>query len=209
LVKSGQITGTDIAQKDALIARLRTLEQRYPAVKSQVADYIAEVQRTPVTKSTKISVDTAGAKAKLSEFQSDLKTFGGRIAKEGLLNISLAPIPIAAKIQSISAGTVNMTATTVRLLNAKGLMAGGFLSPGEIGLTGERGPEIQVGGRQGTTIIPNNKLGGFSSQDVDRIIRAIERGIAAARPITVNEVAQSPVATAESVAARLGLAGVR
>jgi hypothetical protein len=210
LVKSGSIQANDVAQKDALIKRLQILEARYPAVKGQVHDYIAEVNKTPVTKSTRVSVDISGAKAKLNEFQADLKAFGGRIAKQGLLNISSAPIPIAAKIQSISASTVNMTATSVKILNARGLMGGGFLGPGEVGITGEGGkPEITVGGPAGTSVIPLNRAGGFSSQDVDRIIQAIERAIQLSRPITVNEVAKNPVATAESVAARLGLAGVR
>ncbi len=141
-------------------------------------------------------------------FDKKLGLVNARAAKQDLLDqLGSIKTPIAATA-SVATQTMNVTAASVSILNKKGLMAGGFLNPGEVALTGERGPELQVGGPQGTTIIPNNRLG-FSSQDVNRIILAIERAIAAARPIMVNEVAQNPVATAESVAARLGAQAVR
>jgi hypothetical protein len=37
---------------------------------------------------------------------------------------------------------------------------GGYLEPGKIGVVGERGPELVLGGNTGKTIIPNNKIGG-------------------------------------------------
>ncbi len=118
-------------------------------------------------------------------------------------------IPVSAT-PKVTTPNVDITATNVVIKNpnAKGFMAGGFLPSGQIGLTGERGPELVVGGSSGSTIIPNQALG-FSSQDIDRIIAALEKILATQRPINVTEVAQNPVATAESVAARLGLAGVR
>lgn len=211
LVKSGKLTADDAAQKNVLISKLRELERRFPALSGQVDSYIAEVKKTPVTQSTSMVIKTDAAKKTLTQFQQDLRDFGGRIAKEGL-----GEVKIGAKTQdlkatvSLNTSLVNLTAAKVEILAQK-KMAGGPVGAFQPFIVGERGPELFVPNTSGT-IVPNQNLKpaqqGLTDAQIARIIAAIDK-LVALRPITVNEVAQNPVATAESVAARIGLAGVR
>ncbi len=88
--------------------------------------------------------------------------------------------------------------------------SGGHLGPGQVGLTGEAGPELIVGGRGGTTIISHERsidllqrLVGQQAASFGQLASAL-RGGATIGPVIVNEVAQDARATAFAVTAELG-----
>lgn len=57
---------------------------------------------------------------------------------------------------------------SIELFNFGGQFAkGGYLEPNSIGLVGEKGPELIMSGNVGNTIIPNNKIGGGNTYNID------------------------------------------
>lgn len=75
---------------------------------------------------------------------------------------------------------------------------GGDLAFGRVGMTGERGRELVIGGSAGSTILPHDLT--------ERLMRILENGggqTVHAPNVTVNEVANDPKATAFMVAAEL------
>jgi hypothetical protein len=84
-------------------------------------------------------------------------------------------------------GGGKLTPITVTAQRIPGYADGGFLRPGQIGMVGERGPELAFGGRHGMTIEPNGARSGVVVQNhftiqapAGSVSRATEMQIAAA-----------------------------
>lgn len=147
-VRAGVVGSSDAAQKAVLIQRLKELEARFPALKGKIEGYITTVKATPVSRTTTFTANTKPALDKMSEFERDLKVFGGRIAKQSRFDIN---VTAAATLKTITANDVNLTATNVYVAG-RARAEGGPVAPAQPYVVGERGPELFVPKTAGTVI---------------------------------------------------------
>ena len=105
----------------------------------------------------------------------------------GASEISGAGSSAAQGMMSLPSGLINRTGDAVTsegipaLENMFDMMPfadGGYLSPGEVGMTGEMGPEPIMAGRHGLTIFPNDTMGGGSHTEYHIDARNADLGAA-------------------------------
>lgn len=143
-------------KKQALLEALDRLKTQYPLLSSQVQGFIDTINRTPGTKDTTVTVNTAEAEAKILAWK----------------NWALGQLRYAFGMAGAAP-------------DIPGRAIGGPVQAGRAYIVGERGPELMVPNANGT-IIPNNALtavGGGRSASTYNVTVNVSAG---AHPATVG-----------------------
>lgn len=135
-----------------------------------------------------VNVNDADAQASLERYQRKIDALDGRVVETTVV------------IHSISDGEV---------LHAQ---SGGHFAPGQIGVVGEAGPELFVGGPRGTQVFSHEQsialLSHLVGQQTNSLAGVLSQGRGGGGvsigQMNVNEVAQDPRATAFALATELG-----